>query len=203
MPRAILIMLMLAGPAHATQEYVLPTLFDVTGVAADDVLNIRQQPSAKAPVIGTLAPDATRIEVVDERDGWGRVNAGEASGWASMRYLAYRTDVWQPEAVPDGFSCFGTEPFWNIAMQGDDLVLTGVDMVEERHETQAVLGTGVFRDPLRAVLAGPVTLVSTPQLCSDGMSDRLFGLRASVILHGETPRMLGGCCSIQPAADTP
>lgn len=198
MLRVILVALLLAGPAHATQEYILPTLFDVTGVAADDVLNIREQPNASAPIIGTLAPEAERIEVVEERDGWGRVNTGEGSGWVSMRYLTYRTDVWQDGALPEGFRCFGTEPFWDVKIDGYALVLNGIDMAEERHGLQSVLGTGVFRDPMRAVVAEGATLVATPQICSDGMSDRLFGLRASLILQGEAPRLLSGCCSIQP-----
>ncbi|MFD2813860.1 SH3 domain-containing protein [Paracoccus aerius] len=74
---ALALTLALAGPALATQEYILPTLFDVTGVASDDVLNIRAEPNAKAAIIGTLAPDAFRIEVVEERQGWARVNTGE------------------------------------------------------------------------------------------------------------------------------
>ncbi len=198
MLRAALVVLLLAGPAHATQEYILPTLFDVTGVAADDVLNLRERPDASAPIIGALAPDATHIEVVEERRGWGRVNAGERSGWVSLRFLAYRTDVWQDGALPRGFSCHGTEPFWNVATDGGDLVLDGVDLPAQRHDIGAILGTGVFRDPMRAVLADDLTLIATPQICSDGMSDRLFGLRASLIRHGSSPQLLSGCCSIQP-----
>lgn len=198
MLRVSLAILLLAGPAHATQEYLLPTLFDVTNVDADDVLNIRQHPNASSPIIGSLAADAARIEVVEERDGWGRVNTGEASGWASMRYLSYRTDVWQDGALPQGFGCFGTEPFWDLQAEGGDMVLRGPDSPDDVRPVRAVLGTGIFRDPMRAVLVDDMTLVATPQICSDGMSDRQFGLRASLILVGETPRLLSGCCSIQP-----
>lgn len=187
---------LLAPPAHATQEYILPTLFDVTGVAADDVLNIRERPSATSPVIGQLAPDQTHIEVTEERDGWARVNSGERSGWASMRYLTYRTDVWQAGQMP-GFTCFGTEPFWNLRQSGDDLVLEGVDMPAASYPLQSVLGGDVFRDPSRALVAEGLTVSIIPQQCSDGMSDRAFGLRASVIRHGDQPRLFQGCCSIQ------
>lgn len=62
--RMILTALLMASPAAATQEYMLPTLFDVQDVAAGDVLNIREAPNAKAAIIGTLAPDATGVEVV-------------------------------------------------------------------------------------------------------------------------------------------
>lgn len=195
---ALTLALALASPAAATQEYILPTLFDVTGVAADDVLNIRADPNATAPIIGTLAPDATRIEVVEERRNWARINTREGSGWVSARYLSYRVDVWDEGALPQGWQCFGTEPFWALTREGDSVVLGGPDMPNDMRKVQAVLSTGVFRDPTRAVLAEGMTLVSTPQLCSDGMSDRLFGLRAELVIHGDSPRMLSGCCSIQP-----
>lgn len=191
--------LALAGPALATQEYILPTLFDVSGVASYDVLNIRAEPTTKSPIIGTLAPDATGIEVVEERRGWARVNAGEGTGWVSMRYLSYRTDVWQPGALPAGFRCLGTEPFWDTKVEGGDLVLrTPDDQDGDRRPVQAVLDSGVFRDPARVVVAQDMTLFAQPQICSDGMSDRLFGLSAMLVIHGDQPRMLSGCCLIQP-----
>lgn len=190
---------LLSGPALATQEYILPTLFDVSGVGAGDRLNIRAEPDARARIVGTLAPDATGIEVVEEARGWGRVNVGEATGWVSMRYLSYRTDVWQPGAVPDGFRCLGTEPFWTVEVDraGGQVRFSQPDGAESR-ALAAILDSGVFRDPSRAVLAEDLTLVATPALCSDGMSDRLFGLRATLILRDGQPRMLSGCCLIQP-----
>ena len=176
-----LTMTLMALPAHAAQEYILPTLFDVTGVATNDVLNIRENPFASAPIIGSFMPGQTQIEVIEEENGWGRVNSGERSGWVAMRYLVYRQDSWQENALPSGFSCYGTEPFRGLTVRDD----------------QAVLG-GRFRDPSRAIIADGLTASIVPQICSDGMSDRLMGLRASVILHGEAPRLLDGCCSIQP-----
>lgn len=198
MLRIALVLLLLAGPVHATQEYILPTLFDVSDVAADDVLNIRARPSASAEIIGRFSPDATGIEVIEESNGWGRVNSGEASGWVSMRYLAYRVDVWEEGQLPDGFRCFGTEPFWSVAPQDDKIILNRPDTGEDTRDLLAILGTGVFRDPMRAVVADELTVTATRQICSDGMSDMLYGLEAHVILGGETPRLLSGCCSIQP-----
>lgn len=195
---ALALGLSLAGPAAATQEYILPTLFDVARVAPDDVLNIRADPSASSPIIGTLAPDAARIEVVEERQGWARVNTGEGSGWVSSRFLNYRTDVWAEGALPAGWQCFGTEPFWAVIPQGDGVVLGGPDLPGDVRPVRAVLSSGVFRDPTRALVAEGLTLTATPQLCSDGMSDRMFGLRATVVIDGDSPRMLTGCCSIQP-----
>lgn len=194
---ALALTLAVATPALATQEYSLPTLFDVSGVAADDVLNIRADPDAQAPIIGTLAPDAQAIEVIDERGGWARVNAGEGAGWVSMRYLAYRTDVWQEGELPDAFRCLGTEPFWDAKVEGGDLVLRRPDdQAGDRRAVQAVLDTGIFRDPARVVVARDMTLFAQPRICSDGMSDRLFGLSATLVLHGDQPAMLSGCCTI-------
>ncbi len=203
MMRALVLILALAllpRPAAATQEYILPTLFDVTDVAADDVLNVRAGPGASFEVIGSLAPGATDVEVVSETGGWGRVNTGESSGWVSMRYLTYRTDVWEPGTVPGGFSCFGTEPFWSI----DTHRFATPEDPDKAIETVAVLDSGVPRDPRRALISAGgdtrYTLSVTPQLCSDGMSDRLFGLGAMLVVEGEgQPEVLmTGCCSIAP-----
>ena len=198
---ALAFALLLAGavPAAATPEYVLPTLFDVTGVAGDDVLNIREQPSASAPVIGRLAPDAKNVEVVAERGGWMQVNTGERSGWVNGRYLAYRTDVWQPGRLPPTLACLGTEPFWSLTQSGGALVLDRPDAGARSHPVRKLLETGWFRDPRRAVVADGLTLVATPKWCSDGMSDRAYGLEATVIVgSGAGASLLSGCCSLAP-----
>lgn len=189
---------LLALPAQATQEYILPTLFDVTGVAADDVLNIRETPSAKAPIIGSFAPDRTRIEVVEEQDGWARVNSEERSGWVAMRYLTYRTDVWGDDNLPDGFSCYGTEPFWSLSVAEGQVIYSDPETPESRHPIRKTLASVGFRDPTRAILTDGLIVSVVPQQCWDGMSDSQFGLRASVIMQDKSTYLLQGCCSIQP-----
>ena len=198
MKRLALILTLAATPACATPEYRLPTLFDVTGVAADDRLNIRAEPSASAPIIGTLAPDATRIEVTEEQRGWARVNTAEQAGWVAARFLAYRTDVWAPGALPPALACLGTEPFWSLRLEGDALVFSTPEANERSQTITAILDSGGFRDPMRAVEAGDFTLVATPGQCSDSMSDRLYGLAASLVQRGPQPRLWTGCCTIQP-----
>lgn len=78
-----LLALILTVSPLALRAEVYLALHDVTGVAANDVLNIRENPDAASPVIGTLAPDATGVEVILVDDGWALVNAGERSGYAS------------------------------------------------------------------------------------------------------------------------
>jgi len=194
-----------ASPAAATQEYILPTLFDVTGVAANDVLNIRAAPSARAEIIGTLSPNARDIEVVgyDETGQWARINTGERSGWAALRYLAYQIDVWTPGTLPPTLHCLGNEPFWSFRPRGDDVVFSTPDAPESAMRIEQVLATGMFRDPRRSVSAQGenhrMTAVMVPMACSDGMSDRSYGLDVTVILEGRgEPQMLTGCCSIAP-----
>ena len=205
MIRLATLLFWLAAPAWATQEYILPTLFDVTGVAAGDVLNIRAEPEGGADIIGHLPPEAERVEVVahDRSGRWGQVNAGERAGWVAMRYLTYRTDVWEDGRLPAGLRCLGTEPFWAFRSEREALVLERPDAPALRTPMAAVLGNGVPRHPLRAVIAEGggrrLTAALTPQACSDGMSDRAYGLAATLVLEGaDGPELLVGCCSVAP-----
>lgn len=196
MRHLIPILLALAGPAMA-QDPILPTLFDVARVAPGDMLNVRAAPDAGAAIIATLPPDATAIEVVAYQDGWSRINLAEGSGWVSARFLDPRPDVWPDSALPPGFACFGTEPFWSLRADGRAMTLEQPGLPDLTAPLAGVMSTGILGDPTRAVAADGLTLTATPQVCSDGMSDRLFGLRAMVVL-GDGPRLLTGCCSIAP-----
>lgn len=192
-----------AGPADATREYLLPTLFDVEGVAADDVLNVRAGPGTGHPVVGTLSPDDKRIEVVahDRTGRWGQINLEEQSGWVAMRYLAYRTDVWQPGALPEGLRCIGTEPFWTLRPEEDALVFEAMGNDPVRMRLEAVLGTGIFRDPRRAMVADAdgQRLMATleTKACSDQMSDLAYGLSVMVVREVDgAATLLAGCCRL-------
>lgn len=199
MKHLLIALILLAGPAAATPEYVLPTLFDVTGVASDDVLNIRENPNADSAIIGALTPSARDIEIVAEANGWGRVNLGERTGWISMRFLAPQNDVWTDGKLPDDFTCFGTEPFWSIDAKADRLVLVQADdsYPEGQSFPLVQIGrAGRFRDPLRVIRAEGMTLFATPRICSDGMSDNLYGLGAAALIDSDG-RVLTGCCSIR------
>ncbi|WBU64100.1 COG3650 family protein [Paracoccus aerodenitrificans] len=198
----LLFLMLMATPAAATQEYILPTLFDISDVAADDVLNIRESPSADAAIIGSLPPDATGIEIVATHGNWGAMNVGERSGWVSMRYLTYRTDVWNADALPENFSCSGTEPFWSFEPRAEGLVWWTPEG-ETVYDRLTVLDTGVFRSPRRGLVAqgdaGRLMASVTNAACNDGMSERQFGLEATVILEDVSTQLYSGCCQIAPA----
>ena len=190
---AALTLALLAAPAQA--EDMLPGLADVSGVATDDVLNIRARPSARAAIIGSFPADAAGIEVVEASDGWLRVALPEASGWISARYARLRPGLWQPDAVPPGLACHGTEPFWGLTLDGDTARFTTPETAT-RHEGLRILSPeGHAPAPHRALAAeGLVAMIApAPALCSDGMSDALFGLEVGVVVG---THHLRGCCSI-------
>lgn len=202
--RPALAVALLATAGSAAAAPVLPSLHDVTGVAADDVLNVRAEPDPDAPVIGTLDPDATGVEVVaiDPTGRWGEVNVGEGAGWAALRYLAEEDGVWVPGALPEHLSCFGTEPFWNIRESESGAVF---QMPGSRQSlaTVTTLDTGIPGDVRRALILTEgrlrITATIAPNSCGDGMSDRAFALATTVIVESdEPPRLLTGCCSIAP-----
>lgn len=195
-----------AAPAFATPEALLPGLADVVGVAANDSLNLRAASSAKAEIRGTLAPDAKGIEIIgfDQSGGWAEISRGELSGWASAKFLRLRGDSWAAGALPANVACYGTEPFWNLRRTADGMEFSTPDSAPRKLELRRVMDRGLAEDATRALIAGDaagrVTAVIQPEICSDGMSDRRFGLSTIVILDGANSpsRMLSGCCSIAP-----
>jgi hypothetical protein len=191
-----LLALLAAAPAAATQDG-WPALHDVTGVASDDVLNIRAEPSAQAPIVGTLAPDATEVEVIRPTEDltWGLVNTAEGSGWASLTFLARRPGQWDG-AFPMLARCFGTEPFWSLTLDGDVAFYA-----EPEREAQGVvaarLGSPARRDRHGLRVAMPdgrwIDGVISTEACSDGMSDRSYGLAFDAL---GADGVLSGCCSL-------
>lgn len=68
----------------------------VQGVAADDVLNVRQAPDKGAAVLGGLPPDATGVRGTSNRRRvgasiWREVECGNLRGWVNERFLARET----------------------------------------------------------------------------------------------------------------
>lgn len=202
-----------AVTAQAQTPERLPALFSVTGVEADDVLNIREEPQASAGLIGSLEPDAEGVEVIrrDESGRWGLVNSRERAGWVAMRYLAAEPNE-DERALPEELSCYGTEPFWGLRRAGDLLefstpeedgiaftagtVLTSVNRLPPHWAVLAHEATGGSADE-----GGRLTAIIEPTMCSDGMSERQFGLSITLIdERPPSPRALSGCCSLRPPA---
>lgn len=106
---ALAVMLGLVATGVAVAEADGPDSFRVVGVAKDDVLNLRQEPSAAAMIIGRIPPDATGLRNLGCRGGqslaewqaaseaeraaavfrrWCRVEYRGTTGWVAGRFLA-------------------------------------------------------------------------------------------------------------------
>ena len=180
----------------------LPQLHDVTGVAFDDVLNVRTEPTASAPAIGGLAPDARGVEVtaLDARGTWGRINWAEGTGWVFMRYMAARGVHIDNYNLPVGLRCFGTEPFWSLRHEDGLMVSESMGEDPERFTleiAQDAMGRNDLRRMIRA--EGGAAAYVYQQECSDGMSDRLYGLAVGWMPGPEAPLMTGCCALAGPA----
>lgn len=197
-----LTLFLMVFPALAAAQG-LPALYDVTGVANDDVLNVREGPSAADPIIGTLAPDAGNVEVTALNDDgtWGRVNTRERTGWASMSFLA-RQSGQNEGTLPVPMRCFGTEPFWSLEVADSGLVFDGLNM--EPVETSLATRTAARGIPGRYGFAGwgaketaGMHGIVRREECSDGMSDRLYGLSLDLLVSSDgTLSQYAGCCSL-------
>ena len=182
------------APNEPIPAETAPTLLVVTGVAPDDVLNIRAEPDANAAILGMLAFDATGIEVTaqgtDTLD-WIHIAHDGVAGWVNARFLSFEN---AGQTLPVRLTCSGTEPFW------------GIELSYSRAEANFVFSDTVFTTGF----APPVSpaartdqwllaewddpadfLLIAPEACSDGMSDNTHPYSVSARLDGN---VLAGCC---------
>jgi hypothetical protein len=98
------------GPGSASAEADGPDFYAVTGVAANDVLNIRAEPHADAELIGKIPPDGTCVrnlgckggltlreftELIEDQKAkrlqenprWCRIEYQGVTGWVAGRFL--------------------------------------------------------------------------------------------------------------------
>jgi uncharacterized membrane protein len=178
----------------------LPALYGVVDVASDDALNVRAAPDASARIVGILAADADNIEVVDLslQGKWARINAGESTGWVSMRYLRAQPIPTTVLGLPVGLRCFGTEPFWDITFFDEMNLILNTPEAETGHAITASsprpefvnLSKTGFRFAWRQNRDIVTARIMSGQ-CSDGMSDRQFGLH-----YIDDQGLRSGCCSL-------
>lgn len=198
MLRWILAFVVFAGMASAQD---LPRLHDVVGVASNDVLNVRAGPGVKNPIVGELAYDAQNVEVLRVDGNWGLVNVDEGSGWTSMRFLRAQNGGTIQDV--SRFICYGTEPFWDFEVEpGRSAVFKSPMELDGLSFSSGPLerASGFNRKfVLFAQTRGnSATLVVNHLNCSDGMSDREFGIDATLILQsrGGEQTAFSGCCSL-------
>lgn len=202
MHKYILILATIVFAATSAQADMkqFPALYDVTGVASDDVLNVRAGTGASHPIIEALSHNDRDIEIIrlSSNGKWGLIGYPGGNGWASMRYLK-RQNGQTGSNVPRPLNCGGNEPFWGITFGPNS-----TEFLEPGQMSQA-LGTlwqgipdGMQPVAYGAKLAGAggeINAVITRSECSDGMSERAYGFEINALLSGTFGnRMLTGCC---------
>lgn len=202
MIRGVLLLICVACPAFAD---TLPALYAVTGVAADDTLNIRIDPDASTERIGTLPPNAQDVEVVALSDNglWGMVNGTERAGWVAMRFLTRQPGPdWLSMQSP--LTCHGTEPFWTL--QANPAVgkigLAQIDADIAALTIDWTAPTSGRPDRIGWHISGPATdgfATLQTAACNDGMSDQQYGIGIDFFLKSDYgPVGYSGCCSLIP-----
>jgi uncharacterized membrane protein len=172
------------APALAEDTY------EVTGVAADDVLNIRKGPGASAAKVGEYRPGESGIRIYRRKGNWaltGRYDPKNPEGWVHARYLKLTMAAARLE-LPK--SCAGTEPFWSLEIASE----REARYSELDGSPQVLAVTGFSRSGRDAAMklgsGGNVSV--TAQSCSDGMSDNVYPYAVRVGLPDG--RQLSGCC---------
>jgi uncharacterized membrane protein len=194
-----LVAIFLSQTAAFAQSF--PSLFNVTGVASNDVLNIRQAPDATTTILSSFAYNARDVEVIglSENGRWGMVATSDQMGWVAMRFL---DNAGRPNWT-DGQSlhCSGTEPFWSLSTSFPDRHLSLQTI--NGHYFGLQTNSGALPHTV-----GPPTLgfaifgarkgfasVRT-EVCADGMSDHLYGLGIQVYFT-DNGQAFSGCCSLR------
>ncbi len=190
------------GTMASAQVQDYPALFNVTDVRPGDILNVRAGPGVNHQIIGTLARNATGVEVIGTTEDrrWGRVSMGEMSGWSSMRYLTSTGPSWD-QGLPAPLYCSGTEPFWSYDRQVGGGSWSDFEVQNQPH-AERWSGSASGRGPSMFALdldSGTATMTAFIRrgICSDGMSDRDYGIVAQFLRRsGGQTVLLDGCCSL-------
>ncbi|MFD0916367.1 SH3 domain-containing protein [Pseudahrensia aquimaris] len=100
---ALTIAALTALPALTTSAYASAC---VINVARGDVLNMRQRPTSRSPIVRAIPPRACNIRLRGQYQGnWGRVTYRGQTGWVNMRFIDEGGD--EDGAIPASF-CVNT-----------------------------------------------------------------------------------------------
>jgi uncharacterized membrane protein len=195
--------LLISASAATAQDF--PAAFAVSGVAGDDVLNIRAEPNTTSAIIGSILPYATSIEVLElsANGNWGLVSTGEGNGWAAMRFLEPMPAP-DENSLPRPLSCLGTEPFWSVGLlpRGDEFSTPGyradlIRLSEAAAPQGYIARLQVAKELPDEEPTETMTLTITRATCSDGMSDRRYGFTAVLFTESDEGNSLrSGCCTL-------
>lgn len=182
------------GAAWAQAEPADPAL--LYAVEGGDPLPLFAQPEAGAPVVEEL-PAGTRDLVLSgaavEADGARFVEIlREGRAWADAARLAPQED--EP-VTSHPLACGGTEPFWSLAIDGEDATFDTPDTPStDWFASEWMPARGVLHRYMVRLGSGYGTgyLALIRQACSDGMSDIAYPFEAILVTPGQAVR--AGCC---------
>ncbi len=203
------ILMTFAATATLADNAPFPALYDVTGVAADDVLNIRRGPGGDFDVIGSFAATETGVEVVAVNGPatWAKIALPEGEGWVARRYLR-RQDGQDGISLPATLACGGTEPFWAMSFPDDGAGGRNLQYSDPESDgnilaplTRFNIAAGAGWGPYLVQGRAPdltATAIVTRASCSDGMSDRPYGFTVFVDMKNSAgdASFLHGCCAL-------
>lgn len=190
-------------PQTAPDGGSLPGVFTVTGVSANDVLNIRDAPRVSGSRIGGFAP-GQRVSVLGMASStWAKVSFGQSVGFVNIGFLARNTGggATTVNGFQMGIICQGTEPFWTLDIAEDRTVtfnslINGQAPLASLQQTTPSSLTGSYPFTFSAP---PYSGVVKAEYCTDGMSDIQYPW--SIILNkpsqnGGTETVYG-CCRLR------
>lgn len=199
--RLALVLWLACGCLPASAQSDLPARFSVTGVSANDTLNVRAGPGLNQEIIGELTPDVRDIEVLElsANGSWGKIGWGEVNGWVGMRFMADQRDSDAEDGkLPRPLRCFGTEPYWSLHLLSEQTVFSTPEIPAEalialgEHVAPGAFLANLQSDDLRSKVA-----MIERSACTDNMSDRDYGWAVRLFQHGPTGTAYRtGCCTL-------
>lgn len=182
----------------------LPALFSVANIKEDEFLNIFAEIDRNSEVIATFPWDARDIEItaLNETGDWGQININERAGWVEMQFLEEQF-LAGSSLLPRPLICFGNEPFWTLDvgltpfaelgwLDGETVRFSGLHTISSASREGRYM---MIAENNGKSLHGFVER----KTCSDGMSDRVYGLDMNLLVRdGRETRYFAGCCSISP-----
>jgi hypothetical protein len=207
--------------AYDPLQSKFPALYDVTNVASNDVLYVRNAPRADSDIRSALLPTETGIEIlyVTPDEAWGYATMLTASahniptdmdtGWVSMRYMARQSEqdeVWYPLLTV----CGGTEPYWSVEFDGASWGLIRHGSRYEPEEVSFLISVNYAYIDKHVVASNSLSAVITKAPINWGETNLDLGYSIDLVIHdvptvfdGDHPNVIApsylkGSCTITP-----
>lgn len=166
--------------------------YRVVGVASNDVLNIRAQPTSRSEIIGVFNHNHPLFEVTGSDGRWVRVNLGEYSGWVHSGYIQpVNVPTFPQTNLPNDLKCYGEEPFWTITLSGGRLQLQSTTFGAKVYAVSTIenigdsyLITGISKT------ANEISIVVEDEVASSSMVENYYNWSVSLEMDGYS--VLGG-----------